>query len=548
MLACRRVLFIASGLCTGLASAQSLPGGGVGGASSPASSGSPTLSGAGVGASAGSSGLAQTGVPREGGGGRGLTIVPRIDAGVTYSDNAGFSTVDRRSDFIFEVSPGVRVSSYGGRVRGFFDYTLRGLTYASGTLPASLNNQLNGLATFEAVERKVFIDVGGRISRATVSAFGVQPSDASRNSPNTTEVRTYFVSPYARGRLLSRADYELRYRSSVSSSEATPASNATIQELVGYLREDYPSRHIGWAIEGGRSIVNYKVTRDVDATTVRGVLSVIVNPQFRFYGLAGRETNNFLSEEQRGYSTVGYGLRWLPSGRTRLDFEQQRRFFGEAHAFVAETRTPQSALRLSDRRDIVIGRGFDDIGSQGTVYDLLFSQFASIEPDPDRRAQLVNQTLQRTGLNGTAPASSSVFASSTTLRREQVLSYALIGKRNTVTLQVGQSNSRLLDNTGVIDGDFTRAGQIRQRRASLTYAHALTPLSTINVTGAVQTASGSGSGSAQSANLRSLSIGYTSRLAPKLFFSAGARKSFSSSGDAASFDELAVFGRVSLRF
>lgn len=543
----RTAALIVGSLSVSLAAGQSLPpSGGVGGTSGPTFSGIGGTSGAG-GVGGSQFGTPQSGVPQTGGAGqRGLTIVPRIDAGVTYSDNVTYSGTDRRSDFIYEVSPGVRVSSYGGRVRGFFDYTLRGLAYASGTLPATLHNELNTLATFEAVERRVFVDVGGQISRATGSAFGVQPGDASRNNPNTTELRSYYVSPYARGRLFSQANYELRYRGSVSSSESTPTSNATIQELLGYLQEDYPNRQFGWALEGGRSIVNYQVTRDIDATTVRGVLSWIINPQFRLYGTLGRETNNFLSEEQRGYTTFGYGVRWRPSVRTRLDFEQQKRFFGEGHSLIAETRTPQSALRLSDLKDIVIGRGFDDIGSQGSVYDLLFNQFASIEPDPDKRAQLVNQYLQRNGFNGNSPVSSSVFASSTTLRRDQRLSYSLIGKRNSVTLLLGQTKSRLLDNTAAVEGDFARANEIRQRQVGVTVAHSLTPNSTVNLTGLVQKVNGAGD--SLGANLRTVSFGYTSRLAPKLFFSAGARKSFSSGGDAASYDELSVFGRVTVRF
>ena len=535
--------FIGIGMSAGLASAQTLPGGGqalpgagVGGLSDSMSSG---IGGVG--------GLGQSAVPNASGSGRrGLTVTSRVEAGVTYTDNVGYSNNDRRSDFIFDVSPGIRITSNGGKVRGYFDYSLHAYAYASGTLPASLANELNGAATVEAVDRKVFIDVGGRITRATVSAFGVQPSDGSRDNPNVTEVRTYFVSPYARGRLFNQADYQLRYRGSVSSSEATPQSDATIQELSGFLQEDYPNRHIGWALQGGRTVVDYKTTRDIDASNARGVVSLLFTPQFRVFASAGREVNNFLTEEQRGYNTIGYGLRWRPSVRTRLEFEQQKRFFGEGHSFVFEHRAPLSAVRLSDVKDIVIGRGFDDVGSQGSLYDLLFTQFASTEPDPDKRAQLVNQFLQRNGFNGSAPVNSSVFASSTTLRRTQQLTYSLIGIRNTVTLFADRISSRLLDDAFAINGDFVRANEIRQRRVGATYAHALTANSTFNVTGTVQKANSAGDG--QSANLRSIALAYTNRLAPRLFFSAGARRSFSSGSDAVSYDELSVFGRVTLQF
>ncbi len=529
------IALLVAGLSSGWTAAQTLPGNGADSAASVSS---------GIG---GQSGIAQPGVPQAGAAGqRGLTIVPRIEAGVIYSDNVTLSTTDRRGGFIYELSPGIRVSSYGGRIRGFLDYSLRGFAYSGGTSPARMQNELNALATLEAIERTVFVDVGGRISRSTISAFGVQPSDASRPNSNTSEVRTYFVSPYARGRLADLVNYELRYRSGVSSSESTPTTDATTQELIGKLREDYPNRHIGWAVEGSRSVVDYKVTRDIDATMVRGVLNLIVNPQFRVFGTAGREVNNFLSEEQRGYTTYGGGLRWRPSQRTRLELEQQRRFFGSGHTYLAEVRTPQSALRFTDLKDIVIGRGFDNVGSQSSVYDLLYSQFASVEPDPDKRATLVNQYLQRNGFNGNSAVNSSVFASSTTLRREQQFSYSLIGKRDVVTLLAGQTNSRLLDGTAVVGGDFTQASEIRQRRIGATYAHTLTPNSAVNVTGLFQKVTNPGN--TLTASLRTLSINYTNRIAPKLFFSAGATKSFSSGGDAASYNELSIFSRVSLRF
>ncbi len=522
------IVLLLGGLFAGLASAQVLPGGGLGGAVGNGGTGS--------GSFAGQAGTGQ----------RGLTIVPRIETSITYSNNVGFSTNDRRGGFIYELSPGVRVSSYGGRVRGFLDYTLRGFAYSGGAAPATLRNELNGLATLEAVERRIFVDLGGQISRSTISAFGVQPSDASRASTNSTEVRSYFVSPYAKGRVFNQANYELRYRGSVLSSGSTSPTDATVQEFLGYLREDYPARHVGWALEGSRTIVDYRASRNIDASAARAVLSWIVNPQFRVYGSGGREVNNFLSDEQRGYTTVGAGLRWRPSQRTRLEYEQQHRFFGEGHIFVAETRTAQSALRVSDTKDVVIGRGLGNIGAQGSVYDLLFSQFANVEPDPDKRAQLVNQYLQRNGFNGNSPVTSSIFATASTLQRDQQLSYSLIGKRDVLTLLLGQTNSRPLDNSGVVEGDFARANEIRQRRVGATFAHSLTPNSAVNVTGLIQRVNSPGN--SLTANLRTLSVNYTNRIAPKLFFSAGASKSFSSGGDSTSYDEMSIFARLSLRF
>jgi uncharacterized protein (PEP-CTERM system associated) len=79
--------------------------------------------------------------------------------------------------------------------------------------------------TLEAVEDWLFVDASATISQQYISAFGaVSPSNANIDR-NRTETFYYSLSPYIRGRLLSSAEYLLRY----SVSGTNPDSSGGVQ-------------------------------------------------------------------------------------------------------------------------------------------------------------------------------------------------------------------------------------------------------------------------------------------------------------------------------
>ena len=349
---------------------------------------------------------------------RGLIIEPRISSTLTYSDNVKYSN-KKEGDFLTEITPGIRISSVGGKVRGSLDYSLHQFYYAAKTLPSSSRSELDGLTNIELVEKKLFLDMGARISRQVISVFGVQPVDANPNIGNTTKTSTYFVSPYTKGRLLNTANYELRYKKSISTSELVSTSDLSTQEIYGSLREEYAQRYFGWATEILKSSIDYKINRDVESLRTRASLIFIITPQFKSFLTAGRETNNYISNGQTSYKDFAYGIKWRPSTRTRVDIERQNRFFGNGHDIAIDHRMQRLSFRFTDKKDVVVGRGLEIIGSANSLYDILYNQFASFEPDPERRSQLVNQYLQNNSINSRNSSDLSIFSASTTLRRDQ---------------------------------------------------------------------------------------------------------------------------------
>ena len=141
--------------------------------------------------------------------GRKYFIEPFASLTETLTDNGNLTT-DRQPDLINEASVGLRASANTARLKGYLDYSLRGLIYTKGTADNQIQNSLAAFGTAELLESRVFVDVEAGISQQLISAFGTQSPDSALGNANRTEVANYALSPYVRGRLGAAAQYELR--------------------------------------------------------------------------------------------------------------------------------------------------------------------------------------------------------------------------------------------------------------------------------------------------------------------------------------------------
>ena len=151
---------------------------------------------------------------------RALSIVPTLSIDETFTNNARLSSSDRRSDLITRVAPGVRITSTGGRVRGFLSYDLGVVHYANDSAPRELQNSLNAALSVEAIQNRAYVDIMAAVGQASISAFGTQSSDPGLVNSNQTEVRSWSVSPYLRGQLSDLAVYEARLTQTATTSSA----------------------------------------------------------------------------------------------------------------------------------------------------------------------------------------------------------------------------------------------------------------------------------------------------------------------------------------
>lgn len=459
----------------------------------------------------------------DGTGGRGFALTPSLTVTETLTDNSRLSTTDRRSDLVTQVTPAIRISSTGGRVRGFLDYSLTGLVYARSTSGNEWQNALNGAVNVEAIENWAFLDAYANISQQSTSAYGTRSADSTLINANRTEVRTLTLSPYLKGRIANAADYEVRLTQNwTRNSTADTANNSSTLASVR-VGSDSSSRTLNWSADASHQAYDYSVGRSTVDDRVRGLLYMTVDPQLRLTLIVGREESDIESVDEVGRNTPGIGFDWTPSPTTRLSAQAERRFFGNSHSLSFEHRTPRTVWRFSDVQDITTGFGQPTPGTVGTAYDLFFAQFASQQPDPVLRAGLVNAFLQANGIAPSAQAFTGSLASAVTRQRRQQFSFALVGIRDTATFGASQTQGLRVDSGATVADDFANGNQVRSRGVSVGVAHRLTPSTALNVLAAIDRTSGTVA--APTTTLRSIGLYLTGAVNSRSTYSLGAHHS-----------------------
>ena len=198
-------------------------------------------------------------------------------------------------------------------------------------------------------------------------------------------------------------------------------------------------------------------------------------PQLVVTATAGQEGNNYNSLARETNLTTGQGIQWTPSPNANFSASRQTRVFGQSHTINFGYRTGRTAWSFTDSQDVTNSPSQSGLTSLGPIYDLYFAQFATVEPDPVKRAELVNAFLQANGINPNAIVVSNFLTSAVSLQRRQDLSFTLLGVRDTITFTASRTETSRLDTISTAIDDLANATLIRQTGLSVSYAHRLTP-------------------------------------------------------------------------
>lgn len=491
------------------------------------------------------------------GDGRAFSIKPRITLSETWSDNISLNTGSGRgkeSGFITELAPGIRIDARSVRLKGYFDYALRGQFYSTPSGYSRTQNQLNTFGTFEAVSNWLFLDFSGAIAQQAISAFGTQSPGTANINSNTTETSTYRISPYIRGRLAGLADYMLRYNYSTTQSDSSNVSDIELSEWMGQLRGSSPFQNLRWSLDASQQTSDFSLGRKTDADRLSATLTYIVLPQFRVNLSGGEEKNNYASAEKVSHTTHGYGFDWNPTERTQISAFKEKRFFGDGHRYSFNHRFPLSSISFSDTKDVsMLPNQFTTIGL-GTVYDQFLQicrqQLASQYSDPfqlDIAANNCAANIVPPSIRNTQVVSS-FLSSRATIRRSQQLSLAMQGARNTLTIAFNRNESQsILANDSVSDDFFRNSTNgIKQRGVIVSLSHQLSGLTSANLMASRQESTSTGSEELK-ATTTMYQGGFTSKLGARTTGSLSVRHSkFDSSTNP--YTENAVIGTLSMTF
>ena len=473
-----------------------------------------------------------------------LSVVPRVSISETWTDNVRLSTNDRQSELISVLSPGIRISGDRGRLKGYFDYALNARYFAQNTAGADIQNALTAFGTLEAVENWAFVDLNAGISQQSVSALGTPLVGSTALSANQNESATVRLSPYVRGRLAGAVDYEARYILAANRNKAATESDTNSRDASVRLSGRGAGARLGWTVTAQQQSTSYSAGRSTESDLVNAALSYAVLPQLNLSVSGGQESNNFTTADKQSSATFGYGVSWIPSETTSFSASRENRRFGESFSISAAHRTARTAWRFTDSRSIA-NPAAQNGPVLGSAFDIFFNQFAGTEPDPVKRAVLVNSFLQANGIDPNSSVTTPFATSAVSVVRRQDLSFSLLGIRDTVTFIATRSESSRLDSLSLAVDDLSNGAVVRQSGLSVSYSHRLTPISSMSVL--VSAGQSSDSLGLQDNSNRLLNLSFSTRLGLKTTAAVSARHVVFDSSTSP-YTESAITGTVNLQF
>lgn len=482
-------------------------------------------------------------------GGSGLRIVPSLDFGLSYIDSSyglGFPAgADGRSDVVTSVRPGLQASLRRGRTVGTLSYSLDAthhsrpvVGYGQGN---TVQNNLDAQLNTELLDRWVFLDATARISQQAISAFGQQSFDGQQNNANRTEVSQFSVRPSARGPIAGLATYELSLNADTSQSRTAAAPDSHNLGASLSVSSARSGSVFGWSTQLSQQRASFSGGNRSDST--RGTVSLLIRPDPDWSGSlrAGQESVQVGSFYNETYDNWGGDIRWTPSPRTNVLLSADERYFGRAHQVTFEHRFSRSSIRYSSSRDASNAANGGGVGQQVSIYQLFFTQFASVQPDPVLRDQLVRDFLAAIGQNPNAVVTGGFLSGGTTLQRRDDLALSYSGQRVTLTLQAFSGQTRRLDlPVGAVD-NFS----VKQYGYTSAFTYRLSPSANVNL--AASRLNTQGTATQAGNRLDSLSLGWTDRLSRLVTTSVSARYSVFD-GPINPYKESSLSATLGLRF
>ena len=474
---------------------------------------------------------------------RAWAIEPSVSLRATYSDNYRQLPV-KESDVITDAGAGLRITGTGGRIRGFFDYSLTGTAHSRHSESNDLRHRLSAATTAEVVDGFAFIDAQASYTRQAVSAFGVQTSTSILDTANQTDVASLSISPSLRGRIGPSLRYAARASYAATRAKDSDDGDVEVGSAALTLDGGVPGGNLGWKALASHTVSDYLAgRRTFDSRLLAGV-SYLLTRELKVGVTAGAERTDVQVLEGETTSTAGLEVEWTPTERTLLAGNVEKRYFGTGHSIQFSHRTPRTAWTASVARDVSTP-GASATGGFGSAYDLFFRQFASTEADPVKRDVLVRTFLRNNNIDPNTVVVGGFLSSALTLQQAQSASFALVGVRNTVTLRASRSRSERIDELAVVVDDLSVSDTVTQHGISLDWAYRLTSVSAINVTAGYQRSEGDAT--TLETTLKTLAVAWAAPFGPRSTVSAGARHAVFDSVTAP-YKENAIFGAIRFAF
>lgn len=473
-----------------------------------------------------------------------------VNVSETITDNVQLRNgSDAKGDWITMISPSVTARSNGGRIRGNLQAAFNASLYGSDSELSRGFLTLRGDGKLTAWENLAFVDLQTSVTQEALSSLGVQSGDSLTGRTNQTSVRNIVVSPYVVGRFASSGKAELRY-----SLADTDTSSSTMQKMQSHtisanISDPNAFGKAGWSVALADSIIQYSDRRDLNNSSIRGSALFQFNPQLQMRLIAGSESNNFRTVDDKRSTITGIGLDWVASPQTKFSGLWEDRFFGPGYLMTASHQSGRYVVSARYSKDASNTSQSLNTVSQFDTYGLLMAMTAARFPDFAERDAFVRSYIAERGLPGRLGTSQAVLSSGVFLDRRINLDMMVTSPRNTLQFTVYRSErSSLTSQDFALGPDFTSNTHIKDISGTVSLTHLLTPITSANIGFTLMRSQQEGSSTSAdlSNRTRRITAGVMTQFTPKTNGSLLIRNS--EGKGVTSYTENAVIGSVSIRF
>jgi uncharacterized protein (PEP-CTERM system associated) len=392
-------------------------------------------------------------------------ITRTLSVSETYSDNVDLDpSADAVSGFITQVTPGISVTGTGSHLKVDAKYGLRASHYSSGDNNSDIAHLLNANANAELVDDLFFVDAKASISQQLISAFGAQSTDGTNNNNNTTDVKTYSISPYLRHHFRNFADMETRFTHDSVSSGSGGMEDSTGDKINIRLTSGSDFSTLGWGLSFFKQRLDYSGQTNVNSgdqlsnsEKYSADLRYRLTPQFSLTGTGGYQKYDYNSIDgnnpQGSFWTAGFD--WKPSQRTSIAANAGQMYTGNTYFADISHRARRTLLTLNYNQSVSTSRdqflapvSFDT----ASYYNQLWT---SIIPDPVARQQAVEAYISANGLPPTLLEPVNFFSNQYNEYKTLRASVAFTGVRNNIVFSLFSSKTKALSDqagTGSVSG------------------------------------------------------------------------------------------------
>lgn len=404
---------------------------------------------------------------------------PSISLQATLTDNARSNDDNRRSDLILQVAPRITVHGNTPRLKLFADYSHRELLYLNDSRSDRSTDSLRGHGTLEAVEGFFFVDAQASVSQRQESAFGLIAADNEADEENTSQVRSFRLSPYIRSRPGARTDYEARYAVTSTDSDSDRLRNRTSELVSGRVSQQL-TPFFGLGAQASQYSVSRSDRDDAEIDRYVGTIFFLPRRDLRLSAYAGKERTNLQPDET---STIhGFGVAWRPTPRTDIAAQRDRRFFGTGYRGHIAHRHRRSAIRVAASRDVSTLEDLVLRPTGTTIEDIFADALSGLFPDPVQREQVARALLEQAGVDPDSPLFAAFLTDRLFLEKRVEASVALLGTRNTVSFGVSRAKREPLEDVPTLLDDFGLTRSLRTDVMTASWSRRMTGRSSITGT------------------------------------------------------------------